>query len=344
MTTTLFTGAGLSRAVSEIVQYHANEKIKMPMAYDMFDNVSAKEYLNATEESFPNAYKAYGKLSDYLFKKYKNRTPHISYETVYSDLCEEKQSQAAEQLEGMIFEHLGGNFPPIRYDTEVLQTVRIIRSFLCTHSIENIISTNPDILLEVAVMGSTQFDKYFVEKLGITSLTIKDNFPEGLPVLSKEKGLPQLESINKLVKLHGSILLLKPINDKNNYLWPERYVWYSGGAHTKYKLAGYKLCVIPPINKKDISYKEEPYKTLFETMKEIIEDTKTLIFFGFGFNLENDKSLSAKLKEIISKNTKLKVIVYDITSKVKEEQFKAKTRRFLGLTSPDKIEFRISKL
>ena len=344
MTTTLFAGAGLSRAVSETVQYHANEKIKMPMAYDMFNNVSAKEYLNATEESFPNAYKSYGELSNYLYKKYNgNRTPHKSYETVYSDLFEKEQFKAAEQLESMIFEHLGGNFPPIRYDTEVLQTVRIIRSFLCTHSIDNIISTNPDILLEVAVMGSTEFDKDFVEKLDITSLTIKDNFPKGRPVLSKEKGLPQLESINKLVKLHGSILLLKPKNDKDNYLWPERYVWYSGGAHAKYKLNDYKLCVIPPINKKEISYKEEPYKTLLETMKEIIEDTKTLIFFGFGFNLENDKSLSTVLNKIISKNTKLKVIVYDIASEVKKETFKTNTTEFLGL-SRDEIEFRISKL
>lgn len=337
MRTTLFAGAGLSRAISERVQYYNNEKLLMPMAYDMFDNISAKDYLSAVEGNFRNAY---GALSDYLNIRHKNRTPHKSYETVYSELLQKQEKQAAEQLEGMIFEHLGGNFPPLRYDMEVIQTIRVIRSFLATHQITNIISTNPDILLEVALAGATEFNHEFVKKLGINNIKIVPKFPQGKPVLSINDGLPQLISINKLIKLHGSLLLLKS-GSQNEYLWPDRYIWEFGSAHAKYKKEGYKLCVIPPASEKQIHYNEEPYKTMLDETKKILSQSEEVIFFGFGFSLENDKNLSDALKNVSSNLEK--VIVYDINAQVSDTQFRNRVIEFLNVKQT-KVEFRTSVL
>lgn len=336
MSTTLFAGAGLSRAVSEKVQYCGNMILKMPLSNDMFDNESAQDYLRK-----PQFRQAYGILADYLFGKYGTSTPRANYEEVYSasnDIC----PKAAEQLEGMIFEHLGGNYPPIRYDIEVRQTIRIIRSFLCNYTVTNIISTNPDILLEVAVIGSTQFDEEFADIFGITELRIDRGFPGGQPVLSKRDGWPQLRAIKRLIKIHGSLLLLKPQNIGDPYLWPEYYVWNKGSAHAKYVKETYGLCVIPPMKDKSIYYGDEPYRTLLANAIKVLGKSDTIIFYGYGFNETNDCGLSKSMQGILEGK---RVIVFDIEGNIRNEKYRSCVYRFLGInTYRSNVEFRRASL
>ena len=50
----------------------------------------------------------------------------------------------------------------------------------------------------------------------------------------------------------------------------------------------FELCVIPPL--RDKKYEEEPWKSLFEAAKEVINNTDKMIIYGFGFS-ENDEAL-----------------------------------------------------
>ena len=329
--TTLFAGAGFSRAVSEKIKYCGDEEIKMPLGKEMFNNKSSKDYLGGV--NFLNH--EYSKLGKYLDCKYGSRTPEINYEVVYGELLKDKkENYLAEVLEDMVFEILGVNFPPIRLKPEAEQTIKIIREFLLRENISQIITTNPDILLDVAIMGATEFDDDFLKliyKPDNSNKFIIDLITEETklwqPVLSKKESFDRFENVKRFVKLHGSITMALKNKDKENkeedkLYWQSKYKWNKGISSAMYKHSEkYKLCVIPPSPKK--RYSEFPWKNLMKEAKEIISNTDKLIFYGFGF-AETDESLGKELKGYVKKEGEIHII--DIIS---DKEIKDKVSKFL---------------
>lgn len=322
---TLFAGAGFSTALSRMINYHDGKNLIMPLAHQILSNQSAYDYFDP--KKFPNH--DYDKLGTYLEVHYGNRNPSVNYETVYGHL-EEIQSPLATTLENLVFEVLGVNFPPIRYSDEVRQTIEIGRKWLCKNKISQIITTNPDILLDIIIAGSTEFDINFLnlfEGFSKQISIIRSSGPIDLePVLSAHKGFGKLDSIERFIKLHGSITMAK--KDKKFY-WQNKYMWKNGISSNVYTHNNeYELCVVPPSPAK--KYNVEPWKGLFDAAALILKNTQNLIFFGFGF-AETDRALSEKLRENI-KNIR-EIAIYQHPEPNDDNKEKAKT--FLGLSDRD---------
>ena len=322
---TLFAGAGFSRAVSEKIKYCGNEEMKMPLGNEMFNNRSSKDYLGGV--NFLNH--EYSKLGKYLDCKYGSRTPEVNYEEVYGELKENK-NYLAEVLEEMVFEILGVNFPPIRLKPEAEQTIKIIREFLSRENISQIITTNPDILLDVAIIGATEFDDDFINLLGDSNniSLIKEETKHWQPVLSKKESFDRFENVKRFVKLHGSITMALKNKDKENkeedkLYWQSKYKWNKGISSAMYTHSGkYKLCVIPPSPEK--RYSKFPWKDLMGEAKKIISNTDKLIFYGFGF-ADTDESLGKELKDYVKKVGEIHIIDKNSDSM----KFRNKVTRFL---------------
>ena len=319
---TLFAGAGFSRAVSEKIKYCGDEEIKMPLGNEMFNNKSSKDYLGGVK--FPKH--EYSKLGKYLDCKYGSRTPEVNYEVVYGELLKDKKNYLAEVLEDMVFEILGINFPPCRLKCEAEQTIKIIREFLLRENISQIITTNPDILLDVSIMGATEFDYDFLHLFGdsIKINLIKEKARHWQPVLRKNRSFDRFENVKRFVKLHGSITMALCNKDKENRLyWQSKYKWNRGISSAIYKHSGeYKLCVIPPSPEK--RYSEFPWKDLMKEAKKIISNTDKLIFYGFGF-ADTDKSLKKELKDYVRNVREIHIIDKNSDSM----KFRNKVIRFL---------------
>ena len=323
---TLFAGAGFSRAVSEKIKYCGDEKIKMPLGNEMFNNKSSKDYLGGVK--FPKH--EYSKLGRYLDCKYGSHTPEVNYEVVYGEL-KENENDLAEVLEKMVFENLGVNFPPIRLKYEAEQTINIIREFLLIENISQIITTNPDILLDVSIMGATEFDDDFLKLLGVKINLIKEETKHWQPVLPIKVSFKRFNKVKRFVKLHGSITMALKNNDKENkeknnrLYWQSKYKWCRGISSAIYTHSGeYKLCVIPPGPEK--RYSEFPWKYLMAEAKKIISNTDKLIFYGFGF-ADTDESLSEKLKECVGNKIEIHVIDKNSDSM----KFRDKVKNFLDV-------------
>lgn len=295
---TLFAGAGFSRAVSEKVKYCGNENINMPLANEMFNNKSSEDYLGGIK--FPDH--KYSRLGSYLLVNYGSRNPGKNYEEIYGEL----KNDLAEVLEEMVFEHLGVNFPPHRIKCEAEQTIKIIREFIANENITKIITTNPDILLDTAIMGATEFDDKFLKLFGdyyYKLNLIEEECKNWQPVLRKNESFERLKSISSFVKIHGSITMA---SKDEKYFWQSKYKWYKGISSAMYKHNGaYKRCVIPPNPGK--RYKKSPWKELIREAKNILKDTDKLIFYGFGFG-RTDKHLKEELEDSLKNINDIKVI------------------------------------
>ncbi len=326
---TFFAGAGFSRAVSEKVESveyrdRKGHRLKMPLVNEMFDNISSRDYLSEFLKLGE-----YRFLGNYLLKRTGNRFPEISYEEVYHEIQRDSYLTNSEKeyltrlIEEMVFENLGNNFPPLRYKNETKQTIKIIRKVIEKHKVKDIITTNPDILLETAIAGCTEYDTInFGSNITILNTDFK-------PVLKKSKEVLKIG----IVKLHGSVLFMKCNNFNKVYMF-DIYDWTSGESIQKFKnkatekLGGdkndYSFCVIPPSTDKRDQYKEEPWNTWFKNAKKILKESQKIIFFGFGFS-GNDKALRDLFKNCGYYG---KVIeIYDI--KAKDPEFKKAVKGFI---------------
>lgn len=314
---TLFAGAGFSRAVSERVLYSDNQRLKMPLAREMFiysqDYLDGKNFLDCT----------YPKLGTYIEHKFGSRTHKENYEKVYGQLKGENKHDLAEALEAMVLENLGVNYPPIRYKCEVEQTINIIRKFLLREEISQVITTNPDILLDIAIVGATEFDKEFLNLFGNFGKNlnlIEEECRLWQPVLSKaESRFKRLESIIRFVKVHGSITMAKK---GSNFYWQSKYQWkhsISSAVYTHY--GKYELCVIPPSPEK--RYTASPWQDLMKETKDILRNTSKLIFYGFGFP-DTDEALRSELEVPLKQIEEIRIKDIDAS-----EEFKRRAINFL---------------
>jgi len=312
---TLFAGAGFSRAVSEKVVYCDKISRKMPLANEMF-KYSQTYLLNPDNE--PN-FKDYENLSKFLAIIYGKRVPDVSYEDAYQKLNDQRPDLKP-ILERLAFENLGVNWVPIRYPCEVNQTIEIIRRALAKNKINRIIATNPDLLIDVAIMGATEFDENFVALSGFDKSIIRCT--EWLPVLEiKESIWGRLEKITQYVKIHGSINYV--ISKDNKLSVNDKYEWHRGITTNKYTREKevenvYSLCVIPPSPEK--KYDKDPWKSLFLEAQKVWDSTDKLIYYGFGFS-EGDKNLTELFEKI--KGT-TEIIIFD--KKAGEEKFKKRVK------------------
>ncbi len=324
---TFFAGARFSRAVSERVKYQ-DEKLEMPLASEMFNNKSSRDYLSE--------YLSLGEyrfLGDYLVKKIGCRFPQKSYEEIYQNIIEDPNLTNSEQeklkklIEEMVFEILGNDFPPIRYKKEVKQTIKIIREAISKNKITDIVTTNPDILIETAIAGCTKYDDI---DFGANIKIMKTKL---MPVLDKNVINNKNETdIKKIVKLHGSVLFIR--NSQHNKVYMiDKYEWKKGASIQKFKNEVKKhigedinFCVVPPLTDKSKEYKEkEPWKTLFKDAEDLIKKSKKLIIFGFGFS-ENDKALKKLFKKI---DKKTEIEIYD--KRINDKEFKESVDKYIDI-------------
>ena len=293
---TLFAGAGFSRAVSEKVRGKNSDEL-MPLATEMFSNKSSKDYLS--QQGFADGW--YYRLGCYLKTRYGNRFEKVSYEVVYSDLLQTDPILAS-KLNELVFEQYGINFPPIK-DTEMAnETIKIIREYLKKHDVKNILTTNLDILLQVAVIGSTAFEKVDLEKFAgkkmdlqlISTTGTKEIYTEEPIIVNRIENDPFRNGIQKCIPMHGSILLAKE-NTSGKFFWQDEFKWKVDGTTAAYTYGGlFERTVIPPVTGKRLT--EEPYHSLYETGEEVLGNTNKLVFYGFGFS-EPDISTNYWLKK-----------------------------------------------
>lgn len=333
---TFFAGAGFSREVSERVKYQDDQhkKLKMPLASEMFNNKSSRDYLR--EDLSLGEYHL---LGDYLVKKTGCRFPQKSYEEIYQNIMEDPNLMKSEKeklkklIEEMVFEILGNDFPPIRYKKEVKQTIRIIREAISKNKITDIVTTNPDILIETAIAGCTKYDDI---DFGANIEIMRTEFT---PVLDKKVINSKNEiDIKKIVKLHGSVLFIRDSQHNKVYMI-DKYEWKKRASIQKFKnevkkhiertirrtVEGVNFCVVPPLTDKSDEYEKEPWKRLFKDAKDLIKKSKKLIIFGFGFS-ENDKALK-ELFEKIKKETEIEI--YD--KRINDKEFKESVKKYIDI-------------
>ena len=334
---TFFAGAGFSREVSERVKYQddPDKKLKMPLASEMFNNKSSRDYLR--EDLSLGEYRF---LGDYLVKKTGCRFPRKSYEEIYQNIIDDpnltnsKKEKLKKLIEEMVFEILGNNFPPIRYQEEAKQTIRIIREVISKNKITDIVTTNPDILIETAIAGCTKYDDI---DFGANIEIMRTEFT---PVLDKKVINSKNEiDIKKIVKLHGSVLFIRDSQHNKVYII-DKYEWKKGASIQKFKnevkkhiertirhiVEDINFCVIPPLNDKSKEYKEkEPWKRLFKDAKDLIKKSKKVIIFGFGFS-ENDKALKELFKEI---DEETEIEIYD--KRINDKEFKESVKKYIDI-------------
>lgn len=220
---------------------------------------------------------------------------------------------AAISLKEMVHEHLFVNFVPHKdkHRTEVM--IKIVRDWLENNKISDIVTTNPDIILDIAVMGATEFDEEFLKKMKLKGDGINVSWFDGLLedksnemiVLPKKEGC-MMKNIDSFIKLHGSISMLRKnsIDKDQKYSWLRKYRWYPGisSGYVEYD-GNYIREVIPPISGKTINGKSissiEPYRTLYENAENILKYTKKIIFYGFGFS-EHDAAVNDKINKYTS--------------------------------------------
>lgn len=316
---TFFAGAGFSRAVSENIksaQYKydgSDERLNMPLATDIF--LRSKTYLSCS--------RFYKVLGDYLENTYNNRFPPISYEEVYHKLLQNNKDELAELLEKMVFQLLGADYPPIRHEDECTEVINIISACLKKFAVTNIITTNPDLLIDVAIFGATEFDERLIKLAGgsfgkLEAKQKNNNHPAVLRC--NQSGYGYLESIKSYIKIHGSVNYVQKKCGK--VIVMRDYTWHRGMSINIYleRTGGGRFCVIPPSTPK--RYNEKPWNILQASAVKVLEKTDALICYGFGFS-ESDTEL-IKIFDKVRKEAR--ITIYDI--KANDASFRERAQKY----------------
>lgn len=168
--------------------------------------------------------------------------------------------------------------------------IKMIRKFYNSHPCKiDIVTTNYDRVLEYALSKSDC------------------NFTDGFPGRALSKFNPKAfgkKDIINLIKVHGS---LNWFSDENNNMF------YLPCEHAPNELK----CgmVLPASNKYDEVF-QEPYRTLITNSDHVIEQAKSFLVVGFGFN---DKHLTPKIDHRIRADIPIVIITKNATDSCNEK-------------------------
>ena len=315
---TLMLGSGFSKAVAEKITDKKGQHMTMPITTDFFP--SSKSLLD----------KQYEKLGTYLRsnKRYyengsDNGYPKVNFEVVYNDCYNENNNFLERQLKELIFDNLGVNYSPTRNREEIRQTIEKIRKVIEKWNPNNIVTTNLDILLDIAIAGGTDFRKmghYYglpvISILGSTEGIIDNKFIE----------------LNSFLKIHGSINWVKCKECKTVYFMNRYLKWKQGISVVNHierccscscGKRNYEICVVQPMLNKKEAYEKSPWDKIWrDNLRAVLSETKELIIYGFGFG---DTAMQEYFKIDLNKECKIKI--FDIQSI--EEPFKEKAKKWL---------------
>lgn len=147
---------------------------------------------------------------------------------------------------------------------------------------------------------TTNYDRVLENVLSKKDISFTDGFSGRLFSLFDNNLIREKkENRIQLLKVHGSLNWFNVKGDIRYY----------------YKQSAYTPVIIPPGKNKYQQAFNEPYRSLIQISDELIQNSKSLLVIGFGFN---DEHLTPKIKDKLRKGEPIVILTKEITTTTKE--------------------------
>lgn len=147
---------------------------------------------------------------------------------------------------------------------------------------------------------TTNYDRVLENVLSKKDIPFTDGFSGRLFSLFDNNLIREKkENRIQLLKVHGSLNWFNVEGDIRYY----------------YKQSSYAPVIIPPGKNKYQQAFTEPYRSLIQISDELIQNSKSLLIIGFGFN---DEHLTPKIKDKLRKGEPIVILTKEITTTTKE--------------------------
>ncbi len=174
---------------------------------------------------------------------------------------------------------------------------------------------------------TTNYDRVLENIMGLYNISFSDGF-SGRILSVFDENLFQTKAETafvNLIKVHGSLN------------------WFEIDGQTRYynKNDTYEPQIIPPGKNKYRQAFFDPYRNLIQISDKKINNSKTLLVIGFGFN---DEHITPKITNKIRNGIPIVVITKEITSTTKEELTKATSYLTLEESGGNKTKITYKKI